>query len=142
MTFRYNFLDPRPIPHGRKRMLMPDDRIVSVEVIPDWYWITAERIVGHVQNFMQDDIMVFSYFTCEEEDDGTLFHTVYGLPDYPGEWNIMARSKTLQEAREKQANIRAAWWIGPEEHRLPDPEDNFRVPMPGFIVPPHPLAQE
>ncbi|GGR12718.1 hypothetical protein GCM10008957_27050 [Deinococcus ruber] len=123
-------------------MLMPDDRIVTVDVIPEWYWLTAERIVAHVESFMKGDIMVFSYFTCEEEDDGTLFHTVYSLPDAPGEWTVIARSRTLREAQEKQANIRAAWWIGADDQRLPNPEDDFQVPLLGFTVPRHPLAPD
>lgn len=140
MFFSYTFLDAREIAPERRRVMMPDDRILPVDVVPDWYWHRAERIMGHVQDSLRGDVSLFTYFTCEEAPDGTLFHTVYAFPDSL-DWTVISTSKTILEALEQHATIRAAWWQGPESQRYATAPDLplLRVPLPGFDVPIHPL---
>ncbi|ULH18099.1 hypothetical protein MF271_24400 (plasmid) [Deinococcus sp. KNUC1210] len=140
MYFSYTFLDARDIAPERRRIMMPDDQILPIDTVPDWYWHRAERIMGHVQDFLRGDVSVFTYFTCEEEPDGTLFHTVCALPD-SAEWTVISTSKTVLEALEQHATIRAAWWQGPEYQRYAKAPElpPLRVRLPGFEVPIHPL---
>ena len=134
----YTFLNPREIPEGQRRMMMPDGRIVPKEVIPDWYWSVGARIVGHTDISMRDDVLLFSYFTCEEEIDGTLFHTSVSLHDDPGDWTVISRSCTGDEAWAKHCAIRAAWWTGSEHLRYPKREQTIADLPVGFTVPRHP----
>lgn len=133
----YSFLNARPIPTGQARMLMPDLTVRAVSEIPPWYWARGERIVAHAETGLRGELLLFTYFTCEEEPDGTLFHTAYSSQDDFGDWTVIAQSATAQEAREKHAAIRAAWWVGSEQYRLPSPGEGVQL-RPGYAVPVHP----
>ncbi|WP_409738162.1 hypothetical protein [Deinococcus sp.] len=135
----FTFLDPKAIAPGRARMLMPDRTVTTVEHVPDWYWKRAERVVGFADLMLRGDVYLYTYFTCEEADDGTMFETAYATPEDYSRWTVIARAQTAHEAQEIQATIRAAWWEGPEQHRYPPADRGLRIPPPGFTVPAHPL---
>jgi hypothetical protein len=135
----FPFLAPHDVAPQRARMMLPDGRVTVVEQVPDWYWHTSDRFVGMVTAGLRGDVYLYTYFTCEEEEDGTLFLTVVMTPDDRAEWTVLARSRDRQEAREVHGTIRSAWWVGDEAYRYPRADSGLQVPRPEFLMPLHPL---
>ena len=130
------FLHPYSIPAGQARLRKPNGDIQAVDAVPEWYWPRMERIVARTDVHL-GGVFLYSYFTCREAEDGTLFNTVYSLSPSYREWQVIGRHHTAQDACEAHLAIRQAWWQGREEDRLPA----FRncEPSTTFEVPPHPL---
>lgn len=116
-------------------MLMPGGEIERVEAIPMWYWPRAERIIARTDIGL-GDVFLYTYFTCEEDEDGAMFETAYSVGPNYARWQVIGRHVTAQEACEAHMAVRLVWWKGRAEDRLPDyrPCD----PSQSFPVPPYP----
>lgn len=139
VALAFPFLAPRDVPPDRVRLRHPDGRVEAVSRVPDWYWWTSERFIGKVTVGLRGGVYLYTFFTCAEEDDGSLYHTVVVTPDDPAEWTLLARARSEQEAQEIHGTVRSAWWVGEAQYRYPNAGAGVRVPRPDFQVPPHPL---
>jgi len=103
------FLAPRDIPAGQARMLMPDHRVQAVEHVPDWYWAEGVRVIARSDTRLREDAMIYTYFTCQEEPGGFLYHTVVAESDDYSYWTLHGRARTVEEAREVHALVRGEY---------------------------------
>ena len=133
------FLRPHNIPHGHARMRFPDGSVKAVPDIPDWYWRQGARIIAQSTINLRGDLLLYTYFTCEEDADGTLYRTMCLDETYDVDWSEVARARTAEEARLMHHAIRTAWAITPPATHpdTPDPATLAEF-LKTFTPPPHP----
>lgn len=130
------YLNPREIPAGRRRIMLPDAArtIEVVEEIPDWYWLKNDRILCRTDLGLRNDLWLVTYFTCEERPDGTMIDTVYSLQEDHSQWYVIARAATVDLAVAQHATLRHAWWAGHVELRNLHERLGITLPAPGMEV--------